>query len=505
MCVLSASSDFEITGCQLNDVEGSQYFCINTFNNCYVATTPSTNGANQRSELGATPSAQQYGPVIPSASDPTIPRRYPRSQLRRRHGQLTSPGKSCACGRRHPTSNSFRGPERPMQGPNHRLDDPLVKHYLTCVVNIQYLLANKAATATLICVTVQTHATVHEAVRLLAAVHQDKRRSGQSRALETPNRKSHRIYGKFLVDLLYRERATYTKEDAIAALLVVSSVLFDGGTGDWKPWLRVVFNYLDRTFESHGGAGNALKTFAEDDSFIFVVKNAFWFDVIASVTQRQRAHYYGDINKLFHPSCTTTPPPLSMNDSIGCHNDIFWALNRASAFSSSTNPFRCYTSAFADTMKVLDTHAQGCRAPAPPYGQWSSWRFTSHMLCMATIVLLQSLGPDAASSLPIKRTTQEFLQSLRNVPTEERAQRHIVRSSVFSIFICGLFVTQQEDRQLLQHHLRQQSTDSIGNCTAIVKLLKSIWQDHDSVSQNGKWLAPVTWRGPLEDSSLLLV
>lgn len=504
MCILSASSDFEITGCQLNDVQGSQYFYITTFNNCCVATNPSANGVNQRSELNATHSAQQYGPMIPSASHRTILRCYPRSQLRRRHGQLTSAGRSCACGRRHPTSNSFLGPERPIQGPNHRLDDPLVKHYLTCVVNIQYLLANKAATATLICVTVQTNATVHEAVRLLAAVHQDKRRSGQSRALETPNRESRRIYGKLSVDLLYREKATYTQEDAMAALLVVSSVLFDGGTGDWKPWLRVAFNYLDRMFESHGGAGNALKTFAEDDGFIFVVKNAFWFDVIASVTQRQRAHYYRDINTLFHPSRITTPPPLSMNDSIGCHNDIFWALNRASAFSSSTNPFRCHTSAFADTMKVLDTHAQGYRAPAP-YGQWSSWRFTSHMLCMATTVLLQSLKPDAASSLPIKRATQGFLRSLRNVPTEERTQRHIVRSSVFSIFICGLFVTRRGDRRLLRHHLHQQSTDSIGNCTAIVKLLKSIWQDHDSVSQNGKWLAPVTWRGPLEDSSLLLV
>ncbi|KAJ8693043.1 hypothetical protein PTI98_010292 [Pleurotus ostreatus] len=501
MGILRASSDFEIRDSQFNDVQGGQKIYINTFNDCRFGSVPfTTKGMHrqQRSPSNGIPSAQQVPSIF--TYDPCF--------SKGRRGQPAMQDWACTCGYRSlPPIPYFSRPSRPIRPSNRALDDPLVNHYLTCVVSIQYLLADKEATATLIYLTVQTNATIHEAVRLLAAVHQDKRRCGQPRSLETPDRDSSRIYGKLSVALLDKKQARYTKEDAMAALLVVSSVLFDGGTGGWQLWLQVAFDYLDQIFKSPDGVENALRAHAKDDSFIFIVKNAFWFDVIASATRQQRPHYYHEIDTIFHPSRSPTSPPLlSMEDSIGCHNDIFWALNRTSAFSSTARPFLAHSRDVDFIMELLNGHAQGHRHPEPAACccEWSR-RYTSHMLCMATIVWLRSLMSGAHSVFPMEHIVQNFLQSLRSIPTEERTQRHIVRSSVFSIFICGLFVTQQEGRQLLQDHLRQQSTDSIGNCTAIMNLLESIWQDHDTVTENGKWLAPVTWRGPLKRSRLLLV
>ncbi|KAF4597605.1 hypothetical protein EYR40_008067 [Pleurotus pulmonarius] len=383
------------------------------------------------------------------------------------------------------------GPERPLQILSHLLRDPLVKHYMDHVLNDQYHLANKTATAALICVSVQTDTTVHAAVQLLAAVHQDKHRSGEPRALEASGRDSYTLYRKLSKGMLDEGQVEYTQENAMAALLVISSVLFDGGMGNWLPWLLIAYAYLDRAFKLLGGAERALQTRAKDERFIFVVKTTFWFDVIASVTRQQKPHYYHEIDTLFHPShLTASTPLLSMEDSIGCHNDIFWALNRTSAFSSGANPLSRPSEDTDYTMNILDKHAQRHRESAASHDGWSSHQYTSYMLCMATIVWLRSLMPGASSSRRIKHTVKEFLQSLRDVPREEGTKRHIVRSSVFSIFICGLFVTRREDRRLLEDHLYQQSTDSIGNCTAIVTLLKSIWQDHDSASDQGKWFLP---------------
>ncbi|KAL0953225.1 hypothetical protein HGRIS_004478 [Hohenbuehelia grisea] len=404
--------------------------------------------------------------------------------------------------------------------------DGLVDHYMNQVINIQYLLANKSRTAQMINETLETHPCARDAVRLLASVHQNKvrnkgaRNKASMRALETDNI-AVKLYNG-LNDML-RVNGPQSGEEAMAVVLAISSVLFDGGTGDWRVWLGLACSYIDRnifTPDVHPQlAWLRLSTQDVYERDAFVVKTTLWFDVLASATLRSPPHFLNIINHLFNPLQSkhidgggTVP---SLLDVMGCENTVFWAMAQTSYLS-------CWKEQQQrrGTLSITQLVMQGQTIlsalgdeppPAPPAGldKEALCRFHTSAIFRASmrVWLHAIMSNDCAAVFELSDAVQHTLSRLRSMQREdEEVFRHILRSVGFGIFMCGIFTTSRSDRQYLLELLRMESCDNVGAYRAIERLMEKIWDESDRAeSRRSKaQSASVNWCEPLRRSRILL-
>ncbi|KAF4596251.1 hypothetical protein EYR40_008063 [Pleurotus pulmonarius] len=401
--------------------------------------------------------------------------------------------------------------------PNPEIDG-LVGHYMSTVVGIQYLLANKSETARMIFNTVQNFPLVRNAVRLLASVHQHKRGTkADDMALLRVESNAFEIYNDLTQQLIpgpLSQRRQYIKEDAMTALLIISSVLFDGGMGNWHMWLHVAYAYVDSIFRQYNNPADALAR-VNDEKMSFIIKTTLWFDVIASVTTQEPPHYLDIIDELFSPEQARIDEgygTVSMLDVMGCDNNTFWAMARTSALScwkqdriskGSLSVPELVTKG-SDIEQAL-THAYYPTQQADAEDEDICRIRTAEIFRASTLAWLHSIISGDRPNVPeVANAVQTTLKCLTNIPSntphEKRLERSIVRSTVFSIFMCGVFATKRQDRMLLLSHLGRQSEDNVGNCTAISRLMKQIWEQCDRDGRKS-----VKWREPLKISQILLV
>ncbi|KAL0953252.1 hypothetical protein HGRIS_004504 [Hohenbuehelia grisea] len=408
--------------------------------------------------------------------------------------------------------------------------DGLVDHYMNQVINIQYLLANKSRTAQMINETLETHPCARDAVRLLASVHQNKvrnkgaRNKASMRALETDNSAVELYNG--LNDML-RVNGPQSGEEAMAVVLAISSVLFDGGTGDWRVWLGLACSYIDRnifTPDVHPQlAWLRLSTQDVYERDAFVVKTTLWFDVLASATLRSPPHFLNVINNLFDPRQSAHidgggEAVPSLLDVMGCENTVFWAMAQTSYLS-------CWKEQQQrrGTLSIPQLVMQGQTIlsalgdeppPVPPAGldKEALCRFhTSAIFRASMLVWLHAIMSNDCAAVPeLSAAVQHTLNRFRAIPQDDpQVVRQIVRSSVFSVFMCGVFTLARDDRDYLVNHLHEQSRDNVGNCTAIEHLMKKIWAEADAARQSRRRQSvnsvSVNWREPLRKSRILLV
>lgn len=91
-------------------------------------------------------------------------------------------------------------------------------------------------------------------------------------------------------------------EDAMAALNLISVVLFDGGSGQWPHYLAIASGYARarmRGLYRNADGLEELRKLSEKEAFI--VKTAIWFEVLASVTIKRKPLLMDIIKRLFKP------------------------------------------------------------------------------------------------------------------------------------------------------------------------------------------------------------
>lgn len=406
--------------------------------------------------------------------------------------------------------------------PPYSLQDGInarVRYYLDRVIFFQYLLGENN-TIQYIYDGAWYHQASREAICMLVDIH--VRRGNYNPAdiaLRIP------INGmephKLMVQLLLAgTNEGNTMDNAMASLHMISTFLFDGGGGGWASWLALACQYVKLLFfqsRRSGEARNWLKHQLVEfhPKIAFIVKTAIWFDVLASVTTQKAPHLMDVIEELYSPQSSGLEdivysgqplPQSSMMTPMGCANHVVWALAKTSALgewkqqqaAAGTLSIRDLVSKYDEIFAVLrEGTANETLFPLETV-EGSRYRAseifrTSTILYLATVV-----SGDYPSVLDVRTAVAGVMCSLEPLTAAtEEAKRRIVRSTVYSFFIAGCFVTSPEHQRTIMHLLSGQSQDA-GNGASVLALLQDIWRH-----QNHR--GPVNWQERLRASDTLLV
>ncbi|KAF8896477.1 fungal-specific transcription factor domain-containing protein [Infundibulicybe gibba] len=383
------------------------------------------------------------------------------------------------------------------------LTDQLIGHYMTKVLKIQYLLADRGLER-IIRGTFRNKFS-KEAVRLLASVHWCRFiKPGQS-ALEHEE-----TQGRYqsLRALLTQRR--FSGDDAMAALHVISSFLFDGGHGTWEEWLRVVAGYVESVLKdpSYNGPADALKRC--DPKTAFVIKTAIWFDVLASITTQKPPHLLWAIRAMFSPTGEwEASPQFSMMTPMGCENDIVWALaettNLAWWKQQETDKGRLSVPTLIEKAGKIRATVGSKIGPANiPYSddlEHSRW-LTSNIFRVSTRLYLHCVvSGDHPAVIEIQKCVDEAIFFMSQIPQNTSIARSVTRMTVFGFFICGCLANNDEQRDQIFGQLNHETAEGVGNCNSICNLMKTVWAEHkESGIASG-----VPWREHLKAAQMLLV
>ncbi|KAJ7168478.1 fungal-specific transcription factor domain-containing protein [Mycena filopes] len=399
------------------------------------------------------------------------------------------------------------------------VSDDLVTYYLGGVMNLQYLLADSASIRNIMFPSVTTPGPSRDAARLLAAIHYQRTAycSETFRALQDQGTKDH--YDEVLKVLKNPQR---TEGDALAAISVISSFLFDGGIGDWEKWLPVSYDYVRSIFGA-SDPRDTLQTCPETTRFI--IKAAIWFDVLAAITTQRAPRFLGFVRKLYSPKASMVydpalppSPELSMMSVMGCENHIVWVLAEASALAlwKRDQLARGRLSIPDLVARASDLEAY-LTSPSvlPPSSAATAYSdaagpdidvartLASNIFRTATRVYLRSIVSGDFPHVPeISEAIDETMGYVRRAAaaTAPNTSKVVVRSTVFAFFICGALTDNPHLRQEVSDTLKLPGS-TVGNSARIRALLDGIWAGR---SRNALDM-PVRWRDVLQDANMLLV
>lgn len=398
---------------------------------------------------------------------------------------------------------------------NHNLQDDLVDHYMQHVVRIQYLLADTSVSR-LIFDSVLRDPVSREAVKLLSAVHFHRIRTPDCPVLTTQD--SRMKYNEIILSLQDKRGSA---DAAMAALHVVSAFLFDGGRGDWQYWLTIAYAYVKPVLYDPRYNGPADVLQYANETTRFIVKTTMWFDVLASITTHERPYLLDVYRDIFNPTGAriedpaSPPPELSMKDTMGCENRIVWALAEASALAcwkrDQIEKGCLSMPLLVNKAREIERHLGSNFDPRQQiHGEESILKardVTSEIFRTSTCVYLRSVVSGDCPSVPeIKEGVQETIERLEllgglpsSVSSPSSVSNSVIRSTVFSIFICGCLTDSPAQRTTFLRHLGQQ--ENVGNCNSVKDLMEEVWKVRDSHPRANH----VPWREVLKKSSMLLV
>ena len=374
-------------------------------------------------------------------------------------------------------------------------------HYMHGFTAFQYLPADKSKIPEIILHTVPWHEYLRETIGVLASVHRNRDFD--------PAMEDGEHYHSLCSSLLGRRY--YTVDDALTALLIVWSFFGDGGP--WQKWLEVIYIYADSVLldPRHPGPADALMKC--DEKMAFVIKTALWFDVLASVTTQEPPHFLHPIRLMFSPSCSgihdLSDPQLSMMKLTGCENHIIWALAETSyllAWKQTQIRRRCLR--LGDLLEIAaDIQASLLRQPmAEPYHHDIDYcrHVTSEIFrSSARVYLLSVLLGDYPFVPETRESVEDTLRCIQLVPNVSSAvlRQTALRSTVFSIFICGCLTDDACHRKVLLDHLDRETGECVGRLSRIRQLLERVWETR---AMNDK-LSSVRWLEVLKEQQIVLV
>ncbi|KAG2743555.1 hypothetical protein P692DRAFT_201168508 [Suillus brevipes Sb2] len=372
-----------------------------------------------------------------------------------------------------------------------------LQHYMRHVLRIQYLHAD-GSIDNVIWKLIHSSDSAREAACLLANLH---RKSTQG-AIGFSAPADHDVYTR-----IQRSPATpVTEGDALASLCMVSYFLFSGGQGQWQAFLDSACEFSIKVLQrNHVAPDWALRSCS--DSMRFIIKTSMWFDVLASATLIRRPKLLELLRALYDPATAVSDgrPELSMMVVMGCENRIVLALAEIADLACWKDECRR-----ADRLSISELVRRGQRIetilkstndrdhPSIDTETTRRRRLTSDVFRASALVYLHSvISGDHPRCPEIMSNITETVKCLRRAEDLSTA-RHVVRSVVFSICICGCLTDVPRYRKYFLRRLQEQQTDTVGNCARVAQLMREVW----SSRERGE---PVDWRVVMQQSQMLLV
>jgi hypothetical protein len=372
-----------------------------------------------------------------------------------------------------------------------------LQHYMQHVLRIQYLHADGSIDS-LIWKLIHSSDSAREAACLLADLH---RRSTQG-AIGFTAPSDHDVYTRIQSSPVI----PVTEGDALASLCMVSYFLFSGGQGQWQAFLDSACEFSIKVLQrNHAAPDWALRSCS--DSMRFIIKTSMWFDVLASATLIRRPKFLDVLRSLYDPATAVDDgrPELSMMRVMGCENRIVLALAEIADLAFWKDECRRAGKLSVPELvrrgQRIETLLKSTNDPDHPSSDTEKSRrrrLTSDVFRASALVYLHSvISGDHPQCPEIMCNITETVKCLRRAEDVSSA-RHVVRSVVFSICICGCLTDVPQYREYFLRRLQEQQTETVGNCTRVAQLMKEVW----SSRERGE---PVDWRVVMQQSQMLLV
>ncbi|TFK33219.1 fungal-specific transcription factor domain-containing protein [Crucibulum laeve] len=400
---------------------------------------------------------------------------------------------------------------------DHRTFGDPVNHYFNKVLGVQYLLGDKKTLFYIMTNSVYSPnpTACRKAVEMLSDVHIRRIQNPIQPALDSEAA----LKLKRIQTWLESQDST-DPDTAMAALHYISLYLFDGGSGAWEGFLKVAGKYVSKILY-HGGYTSpldALQSCSEKDAF--VIKTVLWFDVLASITTQRPPYFFSAIDEMFSPSQVRIEnEQSSMMNPMGCENIVLWALTKTSELSywkklqqargslsipdlvKRAGMIEQYLEHSTSTIYDYDPSLAGFSADKAACSRYHA----SELFRTSALLFLRSV---VSGNYPhvkeIKVAVHDTMACIRNIPPDAEIRRSVVRSTVFSFFICGSLTDDQRNLEYLGRILTHESggESGVGNCNHIYALLCELWKKRDPNVPG-----PIEWRECLKqnDSQFLLV
>ncbi|KAG1754104.1 fungal-specific transcription factor domain-containing protein [Suillus occidentalis] len=372
-----------------------------------------------------------------------------------------------------------------------------LQHYMQHVLRIQYLHAD-GSIDNLIWKLIHSSDSAREAACLLADLHRKSTQGAIGFSAPADHDVYTRIQGSAVIPV--------TEGDALASLCMVSYFLFSGGQGQWQAFLDSACEFSIKVLQrNHVAPDWALRSCSE--SMRFIIKTSMWFDVLASATLIRRPKFLELLRALYDPDIAVhdARQELSMMVVMGCENRIVLALAEIADLACWKDECRR-----AGKLSVPELVRRGQRIETilkstndpehPSYDTEKTRRrrLTSDVFRASALVYLHSvISGDHPQCPEIMTNIAETVECLRRAEDLSTA-RHVVRSVVFSICICGCLTDVPHYRNYFLRRLQEQQTETVGNCTRVAQLMREVW----SSRERGE---PVDWRVVMQQSQMLLV
>ncbi|KAF9065090.1 fungal-specific transcription factor domain-containing protein [Rhodocollybia butyracea] len=384
--------------------------------------------------------------------------------------------------------------------------DELVNHYVNTVASMQYQLADKLTLPKILFEAIETDGFARHAARLLASVHVQRSQAPMRRALGAVP--IHEHYEE-LLRMFSFAKDQFDDDDALAAIHIISSFLFDGGHGDWERWLQVASWYSNSVLADRSrfhDYRDALMSCTDKERFI--IKTTFWFDVLSSVTTMTQPNFVDVIDDLYNPSNSgisdaseEDSDSLSMLSIMGCENRIVWALSQISSLYvwklNREKEGRLSILELSRKANDIEAYLAPPNPPLRPRTEDDIPRsLASEVFRTSAIVYLRTIVSGNHPLVPeISEAVNEAVASLEKVGNAQPKVKHVVvRSTVFAYFVCACLTTKPSKRSFLLKQLEDEG--EVGNCHGVLKLLQGL---------NIAKPREVPWRSILHDSKMLLV
>ncbi|KAJ7605510.1 hypothetical protein DFH06DRAFT_1487185 [Mycena polygramma] len=387
--------------------------------------------------------------------------------------------------------------------------DELVTHYLRDVIHLQYALFDTNQIQDILCPSVTSPGSARDAAQLLAAIH---KKHSTYRSCMFVALRDEDIGSRYNELMQVLHKPYRNEDDALAAISMIWSVLFDGGRGPWQDWLAVLYEYTDHVFRNCDPRDTLQNC---DETTRFIIKTTIWFDVLAAVTTQKTPRFLTYIRQLYSPEVhdlTLPPSPeLSMLSVVGCENHIVWALAEASALAvwKRQQQRRGYLSvpelvARADRLDKMYLNAMAPKLHGTDTDL--ARELSSNIFRAVTRVYVRSTVSGDFPHVPeINEAIEETIAYVRtSAEHSQKVYSSVVRSTVFAFFICGALTG---DRNLQQEVItahcswgQDASLSTVGTIGPIRKLLEKIWHDR----ANKPRYAAVPWQVNLREVNMLL-
>ena len=432
----------------------------------------------------------------------------------------------------------------------------LLQQYNKEVVNVQYFLGKEFIEFICDFITTSTirgeELTIEQqAAALLSRVY-FLRFSRSHHELVLRDQTDVRLHVLQIESLLNQSTRELKPEDAMAALHLISMILFDGGHGDkWRQYLLFAANYVkERMRETRDKNGGLEKLRELSGKEALIVKTAIWFDVLASVTTIQSPLLLDVVRSLFEPrrSCpaelsnttfvlmdklggnngNSTPPSegeseekLSMMFPMGCENRVVWAFAEISALAQSKWQLKEQGKLSIQNLVLqsnkIEKELEARYIPVKDISDYSdvmsySRYLVSNIFRTSALLYLHAVVNDGYPQVnQISLAVDEVMRWIKYIPwkpkeqTEKQIHRTVIRSTVFAFYITGALTDDEKYRMTIIDHLVQEVGAVMGNCKAILEILDEIWSERRSGLQ---CTDEVLWREKLTrrlGESILLV